>query len=236
MGDRQSRKTADGLMAELEQKPEFVERQQRMSADREARRRQYAQAAAGLLEDLSSAGFSVSTLAELRQKGVGNRRAVPILAAWLPRVDYPPLKRDIIATLGSPWAKPDAAAPLVEMFRQEHPDRDPKAGARWELGDALQRVADESVLDDLIAIAQDTRFGSERGLAVAALGNMGRARERVVPVLADLLDDAEVAGYAIVGLGKLRAVEARPLIEPFLNHTEVWVRNEAKMALGQFRK
>ena len=116
------------------------------------------------------------------------------------------------------------------------PTKDPPGGLRWAIGDALERVADESVLDDVITIATDRRHGHERALVVTALGNMAQARERVVPVPVGLLDDIEVAPYAVMGLGKLRAAEARPAIEPFLDHTEPWVRKEAKKALARLAR
>jgi hypothetical protein len=94
------------------------------------------------------------------------------------------------------------------------------------IGDALERVADESVLDGLIEIASDARHGPHRRPVVAALGNMGKARDRVVPILLDLLHDDEVAGCAVMALGKAR--EARAAVEPFADHREQWVRKEAK--------
>ena len=227
------RRTADELLAELEGKPEYVERQRERVEQREENRRRYAEAAAELLNDLRAGGFAVSTLAELRKRGVGDKRAVPVLVRWLPKVDYLPLKRDIIATLGSPWARRDAARPLLEEFHGVDPNEDRPGGLRWAIGDALERVADESVLDDLIAIATDPRQGRDRALVVTALGNMARARERVVPVLLGLLEDEEVAPYAVMGLGKLRVLEAKPAIERFREHPEAWVRKESKKALGR---
>lgn len=228
------RKTADEVMAELGQKPEFVERQRQRTAERDEKRRRYAEAAAGLLADLDAAGLSVETLAQLRQRGVGDRRAVPVLVKWLSQIDYLPLKRDLIATLGSKWARPVAAGPLVEEFRRIDAAEDTAdTSVRWSIGDALERVADESVLEDLIEIATDAGHGHHRALVVTALGNMGKARQRVLPVLLALLDDDVVAPYAVMGLGKLKAPEARPAVERFLNHPDAWVRKEAKKALSK---
>jgi hypothetical protein len=225
-------RTADEVMAELEQKPEFVERQRQLMAAREENRRRYADAAAELLAELAEAGFDVETMAQLRRHGVGDRRAVPILVKWLPAVTYLPLKRDIIATLGSTWARPVAARPLVEEFLRIDPAMDNgDSSVRWSISDALERVADESVLDEVIEIATDDRHGAQRGPAIVALGNMHRARARVTPILVELLGDDEVAGYAIMGLGKLKAGEARSALMPFLEHREGWIRHEAKKAL-----
>lgn len=230
------RKTADELMAELEQKPEFVERQRQRqrTAERDEKRRRYAEAAAGLLADPDAAGLSVETLAELRQRGAGAWRAVPVLVKWLSEIDYLPLKRDLIATLGSPWARPVAAVPLLEEFRRIDAAADTAdTSVRWSIGDALERVADESVLEDLIEIVTDASRGHHRALVVTALGNMGKARERVLPVLLALLDDDVVAPYAVMGPGKLKAPGARPAVERFLDHPDAWVRKEAKKALSK---
>jgi HEAT repeat protein len=234
MSGQQRRRSADEFLAELEQKPAFVERQRQRMADRAERRRSYEAAAAGLLADLEAAGFHVETLADLRRRGEEAQRALPALVKWLPDVTYAPLKRDLIATLGSRWARHVAARPLIEEFCRIDPNDDTaEASLRWSIGDALERVADETVLDDIIAIATDTRHGSHRGLVVTALGNMGKARDRVVPVLLEVLRDEDVAGYAVMGLGKLRAREARAAVEPFVRHREAWVREEAKKALAR---
>lgn len=235
MSGRRGGRTAGEVLDELEQNPEYVEAQRQETARREANRRRYAEAAAGVLRDLEAAGFSVATMADLRRRGVGNRRAVPTLVKWLPKITYLPLKRDLIVTLGSSWARPAAARPLVEEFRRINPaeDEEPGTDVRWTIGDALDRVADESVLDDLIEIATDTRHGYHRGLVVTALGRMRKARQRVLPVLLELLNDPEVGPHAVIGLGKLKAPEARPAIERFLDHPDPWVRTETKRALAK---
>lgn len=225
--------TADDLLRELEAKPEYQKRQRERMEQRVENRRRYAEASTGLFEDLRAAGFAVSTLAELRKPGVGDKRAVPLLVRWLGSVTYLPLKRDIIATLGSPWARPDAARPLLQEYRRVDPQDDPPGGVRWAIGDALERVADESVLEGVLAIAIDRQQGRGRSLVVTALGNMVKQRQRVIPVLLDLLEDREVAPYAVMGLGKLRASEARSAIQRFLDHPEPWVRKEAKKAMAR---
>ena len=46
-----------------------------------------------------------------------------------------------------------------------------------------------------------------------------------------LLKDSEVAGHALVGVGKLRVQEARPDVEALLDDKRAWVRREAKRTL-----
>lgn len=122
----------------------------------------------------------------------------------------------------------------MEEFRRIDATEDTAdTSVRWSIGDALERVADESVLEDLVEIATDASHGHHRALVVTALGNMGKARQGVLPVLLALLDDDVVAPYAVMGLGKLKAPEARPVVERFLHHPDAWVRKEAKKALAK---
>jgi HEAT repeat protein len=71
-------------------------------------------------------------------------------------------------------------------------------------------------------------------MVVLALANMRDSR--AVDVLLGLLDDDEVAGHAVMALGKLKAGKARPAIEEFLKHPKPWVRKEAKKALDKLRR
>jgi HEAT repeat protein len=66
------------------------------------------------------------------------------------------------------------------------------------------------------------------------MGNM-RTPE-AVDVLVRLLDDDEVAGHAIIGLGKLKEERAARHIRPFLTHPKSWVRQEAKRSLAKIEK
>ena len=71
-------------------------------------------------------------------------------------------------------------------------------------------------------------------MLAAALGNMKSAV--AVDVLIELLNDDEVAGHALMALGKLKAFKARLHIERFLDHGKPWVRKEARKALAKLIK
>jgi HEAT repeat protein len=51
-----------------------------------------------------------------------------------------------------------------------------------------------------------------------------------------LLKDEEVAGHALIAIGKLKADKAKSYIKPFLEHPKSWVRKEAKRALAKIDK
>jgi HEAT repeat protein len=224
--------TAGELLANLEQRPEYVERQRREAERREENRRRYAAAGEGLFEELRAAGFPVRNLADLRRRGVGGPRAVPILLQWLPRISYVPLKVDLVHTLGSSWARPGAIRPLIQEFHRIDSGPDSHR-VRFAIGGSLQHIADDSVVDELVEIARDSCHGRDRALVVAALGNMRKSTGKVLPVLLELLNDDEIIVETITGLCNLKAPEARGSIEPFLEHPDSLVRSTTKKALAK---
>lgn len=223
-------KTAAELMAELNQKPEFLAHQ-RERAERTRRSiEEYREAAAPLLAELAAAGFVVQSASELHQKRFNYESAVPILVKWLPLMSNPRVKESIVRALSVPFAQ-EAASLLVEEFRRV----DPKpSGLKWAIGNALDVVANDAVMDEMIDLATDKRHGKAREMVVSGLGNM--SDHRVVPILIDLLKDEEVFVHAMMGLAKLAATAGRSSIEPFLEHPKAYVRKEAKKAIAQIDK
>ena len=166
----------------------------------------YAIYAAPLADDLERAGFPVARLRDLRRRGVGGPAALPVLLHWLPRVTFAALKVDVIYALGSPWARPAACRPLLDEHAFLH-DEPGEAARRVRVAicSSLERIADESVLEEIVALATDQSLGAERGMGVVALGNMRHARERVTPLLVELLADEQIELFALLGLSKIGA-------------------------------
>lgn len=205
---------------------------ERLEAQREAARAQYRAAVAPLLVDLRGVGFEVDAVQDLRRRGVPYPRAVPVLLRWLPRVEYTPLKEDIIRTLSVPWAKPEAVRPLLAEFHAA-PSSEEK-GLRWAIGNALEVIGDDSVFEELAAIARNPEFGISRQMVVLGLGKM-RA-PAAVPLLIELLGDEQVVGHAVQALRRLRATAARPELLALENHPKTWIRNEVKKALAAIER
>jgi len=219
--------TAEELMAELEADPEWVARRDAREQERQRRIEEYDRVAAPLKAELAKAGFEVESVADLYNKPFDYREAIPILLEWLPRIENRDVKESVVRALTVKWAKPDAAPVLVEEFRRAEDSSE--LGLRWAIGNALAEVADDSVFEETAALAEDRRFGRSREMVALALGNM--KDPRAVEILRGLLADEDVAGHAVIALGKLRAEETRVDIEPFLKHPKAWVRKEASRAL-----
>ena len=227
-GDRP--KTAAELMAELRQDPEYIARERWRQQQEQENAQLYARAAEPVLADLEEDGFHVQTVGELRQRA-DYRAAIPSLVRWLPQVSYLPLKEDIVRTLSVPWARPMAGRVLIEEFRRT--DDRTGTGLRWAIANALEVVADDDVLDEVIQLVRDPECGRAREMLTVALANM--KSPRVVSVLRDLLRDDEVVGHAAMALGKLGVPAALPDLEALTKHPKEWVRREATKALAKIK-
>jgi hypothetical protein len=232
--------SAKELRAKIKEDPFYTAR---WAIDEEEIRRiqqaidEFMQAAAPLFEELAQSGYPIDRLSDLYRKRVyANKstfkKVVPILLRWLPRMDDLRVKEDIVRTLSVKWAKPVAAPVLIDEFLRA-PDY-AISSYKWAIGNALSVVADDSVFDDIVKLVQDKKHGKAREMVAVALGNM--KNPLAVDVLIELLKDDEVAGHALIALGKLKSWKARPYIEPFLEHPKAWVRKEAKRALAKIDK
>lgn len=228
MSPRQKPKTAAELRAELNSDPAYHDR----IAQQEHERREHAEdnlrASSPVLAELTRAGFDVRSIADLYNRKLNYQEAIPVLLRWLPIVSNPATKESIVRALTVPWAKPQAALPLIDEFRKAGDSQD---ALRWAIGNALEQVADDSAFDELVSLATDRRFGKSREMVVLALGNL--SNPKAVDVLRELLADDMVVGHAAMALGRLRAASARSELERVLHHHNPWVRTEAKRALAR---
>jgi HEAT repeat protein len=181
-----------------------------------------------LLTELAAAGFVVSHPQELVIE-FPQKEVIPILLKWLPKLNRPDARESVVRALSVPWAKPLAVKPLIAEFRNT-PDNLP--GLKWAIGNALEVLASDDVFDEIVELVRDKKHGKDREMLAMALGKM--KNPKAVDVLIGLLDDDEVVGHAIIGLNKLKAIQARPRIEQLVNHPKAWVRKEAKQTLRKF--
>jgi len=185
---------------------------------------------APILHDLRNAGFVVESLDELRHSGTDYKAAIPLLLRWLPLVTETTVKDSIIRALSIPNAT-QAALPIIKEFKAT---TGPVSNLKWTIANALAVIANDSVFKEIAELVRDKRNGKSREMFAVALGNM--QNPAAVDLLMELLDDDEIAGHALIGLQKLKAKRARPLIERFLKHPKAWVRKEASKALASLER
>lgn len=221
--------SAAEFVDQLKSDPAYVSRMRDLETRRRVAIAEHREASRPVTEALADVGIRVESLDELRRSGRPYSAAVPVLLEWLATVANHGVRESIVRTLSVPWAAPAAIRPMVEAFRNENHD-----GVRWAMGNALSIIADASVFEEVTALALDVRYGTSRQMLAYALARMKTAR--AIPVLIEMLKDADVQGHAVDALGKMRAREARPLIEPFLRHEKTWIRNAAKKAIERIDK
>lgn len=189
---------------------------------------------AAFVDELAEVGLAVESPWDLVNRRRSYRAAIPVLLDWLERTDaeVPPRERAkfreaLVRGLAVKEARGVAAPALLREFRRG----DASFDYRWAVGNSLEVVADDAVFDDVVELARDRSFGRDRQMVVLALARM--KNPQAVEVLTELLDDDAVAGHAVIALGRLKASQARPAIERFLEHPQPWVRKEAKKALAK---
>ncbi len=223
----------------MEESKYYIEMSPEMRERDERNRREYYRIAGPLLAELAQAGYRVKQISDLvnTRPKINYRTAVPILLRWLPKIQETHIKESIIRALAVPWDKQVVLPVLVAEFEREPPppegEEDPTS-YRWTVGDALSYNADDRILDDVIRLALDRRYGQSRQMLGLALGRM--KDPRAVDALIALLDDPGMVGYAAMGLNRARAARARPYLEPVLNHKERWIRTEAQRAIAKIDK
>ena len=188
-----------------------------------------------VVAELREAGYDIDSIHDLYYSDVKLKVAIPILMKWLPEIRDRNAKDSIIRALSDRQAKGVVAPVLIEEFRKqaliEHLDN-----VAWAMGNALSITADDKVFDEIVELVIDKRFGRNREMLTLALANMIKCKDAAVKVLLELLHDEDVAGHAVMALGKLKISEARAEIEKFLTHEKRWIRTEAKRALAKIDK
>lgn len=179
---------------------------------------------------LREVGLDVESVFDLVNANASYPEAIPVLLKMLREVSDDWIREGIVRALSVKEAKGVATQPLIEEFK--------KVGSKelfkWAIGNALSVLADDSVFDEVMELVLDKHHGKAREMLTLALGNM--KNPRTVDILIEFLKDEQVAVNAIMALGKLRAKRARSAIEPFLNHRDAGVRQEAKRALAKIDK
>jgi HEAT repeat protein len=184
-----------------------------------------------VVRNLRDVGVDVTDVWELVNGSVAYPAAVPVLLAALQEADPAEarLREGIVRALTIKQARPVAAPVIIsEMRRQQMHGAD--AMELWPYANALAVVADDSVYDEVVALAMDRSLGRAREMLMRALGNMRSAA--ATDVLVSMLDDPDVDGHAVVALSKRR--DAPPTaFDRHLDDPRTWVRKAARRGAEQ---
>jgi HEAT repeat protein len=190
-----------------------------------------------LVADLRDIGVPVRSVWDLVNTDQPYDQALPVLVSWLRRLrdvdtgqrEYRAVYEGVVRALGVKKARPLAARPLVEEFWRIDDN-----SIRWTIGNTLDLLADQSMVDDLLNIVREPRFGASRQMVVRALGRVGKGRPEVVETLVGLLADDDLTLHATDALARLGATDARQRVQELLHDNRAAVQRAARSAIRTF--
>jgi hypothetical protein len=174
---------------------------------------EYTERARPILEELHREGFHVHYISNLFNDGYEYSRIMPRLLEWIPRVDDPKVKEELIRAIIDKSMRPQAAPTLIDEYHKA-----PRGSElQWVIGYALQTVADDSVFDPVMAIVQRLEDGRDRASIIGALGTMKQPahREIAIDTAMELLgaDDPWIQAECLKLLVRRRATRALPRVQ-----------------------
>jgi hypothetical protein len=180
--------TAEEHAKQLEADPEYL----RLRAEQEkvmAERKAYlTQAAAPILADLASVGIITDDVWKVRTEKKENAKAIPILLDHLQRA-YPSIIRAGIAqSLAVRATRKIGWKVLVDEYRKTDISDD---HVKQSIAAALAGASDDSVMNELIALAKDKSQGNSRILMLRGIRRSRRPEAR--QAIEELANDPDLA-------------------------------------------
>jgi hypothetical protein len=216
---------------ELEQKEERLEAAARQMQGALA---DHKRLAGPLLNELAAAGFQVDTISDLPRQYPDYSLAVPTLLKWLPLMTDARVKDAIVATLGLRRMRSAIAPVLLEQFRML--SQEPYHFAKWQIGATVERIADDTMFDQIALILKDTTHADSREMLAVSLGKMKRRAPDAIRLLDNLLSEGDLPGHAMAAIRRLSGTAARANVERYLTSKNSWLRSEAKKTIAKFDK
>lgn len=220
-----------------------------------------------VLDDLEKNGIKINDLEEpypaLKEDTF--RKAIPILLKWLKKESLPyHAKASIIKILiQRPIAKEYTFDTVLDIFKFSDPNYRDEWGAQTtlpvRLGNALLRWLDDEHAPIIFDLLKEEKFRKDEFL-LQALANFKKPenKKKAAQILMQQLQKPNwpniYLGTIIYTLGKLKALEARSIIESFTNFpanykrtreisrkehnylTDKQIQNDAKKVIAKFNK
>lgn len=160
--------------------------------------------------------------------------AVPVLLGLMRRVTHPAIKQGVIRALGTPSAKGVAERDLIRYFEEIPETEWAWEDTKWVIANTLEILASDEIGEDLIRLATESCHGRARQMIVLSLGRLRSIQ--VLDTLIKLLGDEDVAGQAVVALGRLGDGRALPALQPKLRDRRAWIRRAAKTSINKLSR
>jgi hypothetical protein len=180
--------TAEEHAAQLDADPGYLRRraeQQRVLSERKA---YLSEAAAPILSDLASVGILTDDVWKVRAEKKESAKAIPILLDHLQRSYPSEIRAGIAQRLAVRATRKIGWKILVDEYRKTDINDD---HVKQSIASALAGASDDSVIDDLIALAKDRSQGSSRILLLRGIRRSRRPEAK--EAIEELANDPDLA-------------------------------------------
>ena len=191
--------TAGQFHEERKNDVQFQEMLKKKEEERLLKEKKLDEDAKNLTLELYEAGFLVDSVWDFVNTSDDYEEAIPILVKHLPYKYMERNKEGIVRALAVKKAKGIVNAALIDEYNNTPPERH---YYRWAIGNTLNYIVTKEDVDKIIPIVLDKRNGDSRDMFIKALSKF--KTEKVVETLKKLLDDSEVAPYAIKALKRMK--------------------------------
>jgi hypothetical protein len=177
-------------------------------------------------------GLVVSSVWDLVHTTDDYSEVVPLLVMLLSRTEDYDVKEGIVRALSLKPFRALAFDALMSALEDLFDDMSPRVDTlKWAIGNALWAQATKADGDSLTSLLRREEAGGARQMIALAIG---RIRYRpAVPLLIQLLKDAEVAGHAASALGKMNPIEAEDALRQLSESSKGYAKKEADKALAR---
>ncbi len=231
MVQKKKNETTNEWFQRLQSDDEYKERSLKHDEELKNIRYRREKARKPIIKDIEALGIQFNSEWDFKIKSKTDAKVIPIILKHLDK-DYEKfIKEGLYRCLRSPYAQDIAGRTLIEKFKTEDEE------LKWVIGHALEKAASENDIEDLITLLNDDNFNDEvkSGLTLALAMIMGKqAIPHLIKIVIEKKDSKETNSLvisSIEALGKLKAFEAKELVEFYTNHSDSWYRSQAKKAL-----
>jgi len=231
MTNKKRNETTTEWYQRLQDDTAYIEKMKKHDEKLKAIQNRREEARQPIVKDIEALGIQFDSEWTFDIKSKSDAKAIPILLKHLD-CDYGKfIKEGLYRCLRTPYAQGIAGKKLIDKFKTEVDE------LKWVIGHVLEKAASEDDLEDIQSLLNSESFSNEAkgSLPLVISRLMGK---QAIPILTKVVDEKKsleesnlLVITCIEALGKLKAVEAKELVEYYTKHKESWYRNQAKKAL-----
>ena len=160
--------SAAELVKQLESDPDYVSQRNKQEAQQKEIEVRLRAEETPLLTALADVGVQVNSVWDLVNSKTDYASAIPVLVKHLRLSYHPKIREGIARALTVKQAHGIAGKVILDELKSP---KEKNREVRWALANALSKIADASMIDEINAMIADARYEDVRGILKLALKN-----------------------------------------------------------------